>query len=534
MERLRISATGDLDGKTYYAHLFNDALIYSQRNVMGYFKLRHTIPLKGATLEPMHNVGGPGGMTITTADEPDKPYQFRFLRDSDAADWLKAVQMQLEALKVRKKEKRMSNFAISKTNLNLPGVELARLGNRCAIIYKFLLGELQFSEAMSAMNVTLIQPLIDASKGAALTAVKVSAFSPDGEHVPASKEEMAQIQVSAPTKHQAQQITDVLKDADVKIYLRAAEGIAAATKEFATTLETVCTAGEWKEDIAIGSFFNSVSALSLYNQFQSYCDGQQAMLRILRTPLLAPFYRDAESFLADFPGSLADKIELPRKRVKHYFYFLSELQKFTPAEHSDHTAVGTSKEALDFMDKKIEELIRVKRNFEVLLEIQSSFVMGSDPILSKLASMDRTFIKQGDLKKVCRRKPKQFRFWLFNDYLLYGSALGGGNFSFNRALDLRKCTVKPHTGVDIKNAFEIFGAEKSFVVIASSLTMQKEWVEAIQRTRNELLASQGVSTEDADSQLDTAPLWVPDSGSDVCSLCQKVRVACMDGIRRFC
>lgn len=329
------------------------------------------------------------------------------------------------------------------------------------------------------------------------------------------------------SKSQAMVIKDALADPDVKIFLRAAEGIALAARDFASSLEVLCTGYDWSESMAIGSYFNSVSALALYNQFKAYADGQQAMLRILRTPPFAQFYRDAELYLSGYSGTFVEKIEQPRQRVNHFMTFLYNLKSCTPTTEPDYGPIEVSISALTFVNNEIQELIRVKQNFEKLLSIQNSFIsnfLNVDPVLAKLASTDRTFIMEGDLKKVCRKKNKVFHFWLFNDYLIYGTAIGPGTYSFNRALDLVKCSVKPHESAETKNAFELFGAEKSFIVIANSTLSQMEWINAIKAAK---AAAMNTTVEALDSApVEAAPLWVPDAEGSGCLVCSKVSRLC--------
>jgi hypothetical protein len=326
------------------------------------------------------------------------------------------------------------------------------------------------------------------------------------------------------SKSQAMVIKEALGDPDVKIFLRAAEGIALASRDFASSLEVLCTGYQWAENMAVGSYFNSVSALALYNQYKAYADGQQAMLRILKTAPFAQFYRDAELYLSGYPGNFAEKIEQPRQRVNHFMTFLYNLKSCTPTSDADFAPIEVSISALTFVNNEIQELIRVKQNFEKLLSIQNSFIsnfLNVDPVLAKLASTDRTFIMEGDLKKVCRKKNKVFHFWLFNDYLMYGGALGAGTYSFNRALDLTTCSVKSHESAETKNALEVFGAEKSFIVIAPSTVAQMEWLNAIKAAK---ATAMGTTVEALDSApVEAAPLWVPDSGSSGCTVCKKVR-----------
>lgn len=268
-------------------------------------------------------------------------------------------------------------------------------------------------------------------------------------------------------------MTEALKEADVLLCLRSVEGLTVSCKEFVAALEKACKQASWSENIMIGEVFRAVSAQTLYQQYKAFISGQQALLRVLRSAPFAQFYKDCEQILSSAPGTLEEKLDQPRQRIKLFCTFLTNLLRLTASgTHADHAQLEASIQVVDNMDKEITELLRIKKNFEQLLEIQMSLVtLNNEPVVQKLASMDRMFLKTGDLKKVCRRKNKLFRFWLVSDYLLYGGALGGDKFSFNRAMELHKVSVTPHTGVSdagepLRFAMAILGAEKSFIVIA--------------------------------------------------------------------
>lgn len=525
IERVRINSKNEVTLKTHYAHLFNDALIYSVRNVIGYYRLHYAFDLRDAVLRKSDGAGLSNTFTIAT---PEKTEIFRFPTEEETSIWFSLLEDQIRQLKtVNKIAKRTS--MITKANF-LPGVKVSALGGRGQLIYRFLQSEIQFAEAMSMMNIAVIQPLLDASNGAKLTAVKVSTKSYTNEmgdssinirEAAVNGDALFGKSTTTISNYQAAAITDALRAADVQIFLRASEGIASSLRDFVESLETACNKVEWKDDsLALGKAFSSVSALGLYNQFKSYASGQQAALRVLKTSNFEQFYKECEVNLAATPGSLQDKIEIPRNRIAHYLTFVSNLLQSTTEGHTDFQPLVDAQKKLTTTKDDVDEVIRLKKNFEILLEIQNSLVslsVGSaDPILSKIASMDRTFIKDGDLKKVCRKANKTFRFWLFNDYLLYGAAMGGGKYSFHRALDLKKCNVGIHTGSH-KNALEIYGAEKSFVVIAKTDTVRNEWFEAIKIAREAL----GVASSAA------APLWKPDHNADACHVCGQVELSGM-------
>ncbi len=149
-------------------------------------------------------------------------------------------------------------------------------------------------------------------------------------------------------------------------------------------------------------------------------------------------------------------MEGPRNQPSLYLDFLQELLAITPSDHPDHAPLTTALASIGTVVSDVESVVKDKKNFEKLLEIQSSLVVssfnvtGQEKIISRLASTDRKFLKEGDLKKVCRKSNKTFRFWLFSDYLIYGEGTGGRTYTFHRALEVKTLTVALHSGSTIK------------------------------------------------------------------------------------
>lgn len=516
VERIRTNKKGEMEAKAYYAHLFNDSMVFSTKRITGSYKLHCMYDFKNAEVSKFEGAGVVNGFRIAPKDDPEKGEDYRLMSDEVYNDWFQIIIEQIDLLKTKRIAKRTSTMNTVSKIQSIAGVQPEKLGPRCTRLYNFLLEEQQFVEVVNAINTTMIQPLMDAAKGAVLSAALPNT---DGDQDTRHDSNHASFEKSAvnTTKYQAQVVTDALKEADVMIFLRAAEAIARAVREFVKFIEQQCTSSNWSESIIIGPAFNSVNAMSLYNQFKSYSSGQQAMLRVLRTPPFAPFYIDVENYLGGYPGTLQEKIELPRKRVNVYLSVIQELFALTPQSHPDHFAVKSSVQSIDTIEKDIVELIRMKKNFEKLLEIQNSLTtFSTDPFVQKIATMERNFILEGDLKKVCRKKNKPFRFWLFNDYVMYGTAVGNDTFSFNRTLELSKCSIAANSSE--KNAIEIYGAEKSFVVIAPTEEKCKLWLDALTNACSKARAAAG------NTAVEAAPLWKPDSECNNCPLCDKVRI----------
>ncbi len=541
MEKVRESK-GAVTTKIYYAHLFNDALVYSARNMVGTFKLHKAIELTGAkittaalafgTITNTFTVTAKGKTTdnaaAATIDDGsgEKVDVFRCAVATDAAEWFSAIQTAISSNKTRKVTRRASAL-----QTKLPGVDLSKLSPRAGLIHTFLERELQFIDAMQIMNMIIIQPLIDASKGAALSVASISSVVVSGANdsafnvtdvTAASSSALFSDQKSA-SRSKALAVTQALQASDIQIFLRATEALVVGLRDFVTSFENACKAGLWGDHLQIGGMFAAVSVRGIYNQFKSYASSQLPTLRILKTEQFSQFYRDAELSLNAFPGNFEEKLEIPRNHPNLYFTFLEALLRLTPQNHPDHAAVTTSLELLRDVSREVEDVVRARKNFEKLLDIQSSLVsasmFGNEPIIESLASTSRTYIKEGDLKKVCRKANKTFRFWLFNDYIIYGSSMGGATFTFHRAIELRKCSVGIHNSATLKHAFEIFGSEKSFIVIAATAAQQADWLSKIQEAKASLGVPNDTST--------VAPLWVPDHGvgGDKCVVCSQVRLA---------
>lgn len=513
VDRVRSNGTGGVIVKTYYAHLFNDALIYSQRNLTGKFKLFKAIDLEGAVISTAPVTGITNTFSITTMDQNVEIFRVRL---EELGMWVTLVQELITAAQQRKGKinRRASNIATVPQDM----MSAQSKGPRAKFTFEFLMGEISIAETMVALGQSVIQPLVDSSRGAVL---KVG--HPTGATSGGAKALFEEGTGNA-ARLQAQDITHALQAADLQIFLRAAESLSTSLREFEGAVREKCTRANWSEEVTVGAVFTSASVTTLFSQLKSYSSGLPTTMRILKSPLFGEFWKEADQVLAEYPGTLQEKLDMPRNRVKAYFDFLQGLQGLTPDSHPDHAAVAAAIAKVSAVSAEVEGTLKDKQNFEKLLQLQESLVVQSSMfksvdsgIVQRLASTERKFLKEGDLKKVCRKSNKTFRFWLLSDYLIYGEKGGSGqSYVFHRAMDLKTVTVGVHNGATIKHAFEIFGAEKSFIVICSSQVQQQDWIDRINQAREAL----GVA---ATLEASTAPLWMPDHGSDKCSICKLVR-----------
>lgn len=529
VERVKKSK-GNIVSQKYYMHLFNDCVVYSSTGLVNFnkFKMHKMIDLNGAKISQMEptSQGLYRGFTNTFVIEASKS------GDSDFADifrcdsmdetkyWIHCIESVLNSLSAQNQRIVHANTAVSFDNLDIRESDVN--DQYAKIIHKFLSGELAVAQCLQTMCTSVIKPMSDATKGAVLHAVLPQDL--------AKKKELQHYKLdNSQTKAQIQAITEALKESDIQNWLRATETLSQGCDDLVKSIKSECEGKNWSSNILIGKFFTSLTMKNLMNQYKKYATVQQGTIRILRNPNFAYFCKEADLALSLFPGTFAEKIETPVKRPTIYLELINklidDLNRRGKQQHEDYRNLMEAKKEMEAAANEIDSVVKNRSEFEKLLAIQASMtsttqssgfgsLMGAkDPFLEKLASTDRRLLKQGDLKKVCRKKNQTFHFWLFNDYLMYAESTGNNTYCFHRALDLKKTSVTVHNNPSVKNAFEIHGSEKSFIVIAPTQGVQADWVLKISEAKNAIAPGSSEQT--------TAPLWVPDSGSSGCCVCSK-------------
>ncbi|KAL5967158.1 hypothetical protein TSMEX_005222, partial [Taenia solium] len=126
-------------------------------------------------------------------------------------------------------------------------------------------------------------------------------------------------------------------------------------------------------------------------------------------------------------------------------------------------------------------------------------------------------IAKGILTKICRRRPKQRTFFLFNDALVYanisyGKLVGLSIFSFeDRSSSARSSACISAGG---RHGFIIETPKKSFTVYASIAEEKRRWVLVI--TQNAEAARQAAGLGEF---LLKSPVWIPNSVATHCMVC---------------
>jgi len=136
-----------------------------------------------------------------------------------------------------------------------------------------------------------------------------------------------------------------------------------------------------------------------------------------------------------------------------------------------------------------------------------------------LVTPSRHYIREGYLKKVCRKKDRKYLFILLSDLLLYCTQSPTGKLVLNQKLPF-DCHFRIHNVETNRKygtlCFEIHSTVKSFLVYADNLAEKNAWLEDMGEC---LTKMSQVNKSSSASQLGprtTAPIWFPDDFSEDC------------------
>jgi hypothetical protein len=143
----------------------------------------------------------------------------------------------------------------------------------------------------------------------------------------------------------------------------------------------------------------------------------------------------------------------------------------TPAEcdNDDRVTIRRSGEAIQAVASKLNESLKRKAAALRVAEIQNTLYP-----FQALVSPTRKLVREGNLVKFCgmdENKTRNYRFFLFNDVLIYGSELMRGNYQLHRRLKVISCKDIPGT-----TQFEIRTDLKTLWVSAQNETLKMDWL----------------------------------------------------------
>ncbi|CAA80187.1 uncharacterized protein CELE_ZK632.12 [Caenorhabditis elegans] len=164
----------------------------------------------------------------------------------------------------------------------------------------------------------------------------------------------------------------------------------------------------------------------------------------------------------------------------------------------------------------VDRLVNSEVNSRRMANVEQCFgKMGE-----QLSVFGRVLVGEGVLVKMCRKKPKQRQFFLFNDILVYGNiVISKKRYNKQRILRLEGVQVEDleDDGIE-KHGWIIKTPAKSFAVYAATETEKREWMLHIERCVTDLL-------ERGNKQAATAhaAVWVPDGEAVKCMVCGKTQ-----------
>ena len=208
---------------------------------------------------------------------------------------------------------------------------------------------------------------------------------------------------------------------------------------------------------------------------------------------------------------------MPIQRIPRYRMLVEELIKGTDQSHPDYAQLQKALESIKEVAIQCDAAIEQHKNRIKMLEIQDSFFGEKVQIIEA----GRTFLKEGDMDKVCRKDVQKRRAWLFNDLFLYAKQLpSSSRYNKHRSFPLATIRIKdiPDDGKIYKNAIQIASEKKSFVLLASSSDEKSSWLNEFAKA----LAGQEKTIRGAEASsanIVVAPVWIPDSEALRCMIC---------------
>ncbi|ETO18938.1 FYVE, RhoGEF and PH domain containing 4-like isoform 2, partial [Reticulomyxa filosa] len=228
--------------------------------------------------------------------------------------------------------------------------------------------------------------------------------------------------------------------------------------------------------------------------------------------------------------TLESLLILPIQRLPRYRMLLSEIVSHTEMDHPDLTHLQTALKFVEETASVTNERMKEYDARQIVREIEVRFV---NPPKPSLVIPHRIFVKEGTLMRINRKGEElPTTFILFNDLLVYASPYsfdeanvtlaappgeGTGGSDDNRLKWINSLEiddifhVKPDERYD--NRLLLFYAkDKSTLAYCPSVADKDEWLFELQK----VIAKK--SSSDNNRWDLCAPLWVPDTWSNVCQV----------------
>ena len=241
---------------------------------------------------------------------------------------------------------------------------------------------------------------------------------------------------------------------------------------------------EWDDESSlIGDKF--VKLGPFFSMYNTYCGNYQDTIAIINEKM-----NNQSSSFAQFTTAVAERMRakdvrldlpslliMPVQRIPRYRLLLKELLSETDEAHVDHAALTTALELMTRVADEVNESVAERANRNKLMSITRELRAVGPQVV--ILAPGRKFVREGELKKLCRKSIKRRRLWLFNDMLLYATPndMPGTRISTRPVLlslrGARVAEVPPSSGAEALAdstpfALQIATPTKSFIAYADS------------------------------------------------------------------
>jgi len=522
------STNHDKKDKQYKFHLFNDSICYSRILAANSYKFTRALNLSTSVLNNLPDL--PNDDYAFEIVSGGRAFKIRAHNEATKQAWMSAINEQIEGLMRNrsssvvgsgaggndKVEKNQSDEALFIARV-LQGAKVASLKPRSKIIYDFAVMQVEYRQDLRDLKALFVDPLKVMSKGVSSASSQSDLFYDTKKQIGVLKQGV-QLLGGALEVRKLQAQSKALNSNQISNFLEAISLFGATNNELLKLILEKCDSSEWHESMSLSQILTKMDAGGVDASLLMYASSfAMAKNIIINSTVFSSFVSNLTAEFA--PRSLEDVLEQPFRDAKRRLDFLRTLKQSTPDSHPDTTKINLSiKHCTDVVDRFQAELEK-QSNFQKCLEIQQSLVqtgLTQNPILETLANSERSFVKEGDLLKASRRKNIPYRFWLFNDCLLYGSKYSGtAKFEFHRCLTLDSCQVRK--GSD-ETSFEIISKTKSFVCLCTYGFEREEWYNALSSSIRSSRSAAGLPEMGA---IPAAPIWKSDGANKNCAICNK-------------
>jgi len=231
---------------------------------------------------------------------------------------------------------------------------------------------------------------------------------------------------------------------------------------------------EWSWTQKLGDLFlEMMDWLKVYIQFvNNYNMALQKLDYLNGMPAFVEWIDKVQHGPKCMSHTIQDYLIMPIQRIPRYVLLLEDLLRNSPEGHIDYedlkNALAKMKEVAITINEKKGEV----ENFAILVNIYNRL----EPKIETLCEPHRRFIREGKLKE----DGKEFCFLLFNDMILKTKENG------KKLKMISQILLLPANLADIvdrsnkiKNTFQIFTNNLSYVITAKSSEEKASWLQAI-------------------------------------------------------